>query len=473
MKKILIILTAILLFSCEDLLVEKPKSISVETFYTNSAEIETALAAIYTPLRNGYGFGALYISMHEISSDWFIGRASYAPQNEYQGLNSGKSLGVGSIWQQFYLSIRNANLVIKNIPEKAIVSDELKNKYIAEAKFLRALTYFHLVRSWGGVPLKTEENIDVVEVPKSTKEEVYQLITNDLLFAQDNLPDNAPVAGRPTKWAAKTVLADVYFFQGLNDEASIKASEVIQSGKYSLVSVTTPNDFDNIFGPTVVTSPEEIFYLKWSSLDGWGYPLYTGGIKTPYLGDAGYMALYSYTDNPLYASWDNNDLRKTYGWFLWDFALGSNTILNKKFCDLNRPPRNDYPMYRYADILLLYAESSCRAADSPTADGMEKLNMVHRRAYGYDPLQPSIVDFSLSDYDKESFIKLVIKEKGYEFQAEGKRWFDLVRAGVAKEYIKATLGKDVVDKHFLWPIPDAEINYNKAINPGTDQNPGY
>lgn len=474
MKKILYILTSILLFSCQDQLIEHPRSIAVETFYNTSAEVESAIAAIYSPLKGSTSLGATYLGMHESFSDFFLGRGSYAPLSDYQGLNSTNVTRAGLIWRDFYLSIRNANLVIKNVPNTTKISEENKNKYIAEAKFLRAWVYFYLVRNWAGVPLHTELNMEVTDLPRSTAADVYKLITSDLDFAQNNLPDNAPIAGRPSKWAAKTVLADEYFYQGMNAEASAKASEVIQSGKYSLVGVSVANDFDKIFGPTVVTSSEEIFYLKYSLESSWGMPLMYHGANTPYLGITGYFALYSTTANLLYANWDNNDLRKTYGWYLWNIGLGSNTLLNKKFSDPGALiPRNDFPMYRYADLLLLYAEASCQGAGSPTADGMEKLNMVHRRAYGYNLLQPSPVDFKLADYDKESFTTLVIKERGYETQAEGKRWLDLVRTGKVKEYIKAATGKNVADINLLWPIPVTEMNYNKAIDPNKDQNPGY
>ena len=474
MKKILFILTAILSFSCADVLIESPKSIAVETFYNTSGEVESAIGAIYIPIRGNNSFGAVYLAIQEAFSDFFLGRGSYVTLSDYQGLNSTNLSRVGNAWNDFYLSIRNANLIINNVPNATKLNDENKNKYIAEAKFLRALDYFYLVRNWGGVPLHTDQNMDVIEVPRSTVAEVYQLITKDLDFAQNNLPDNASIAGRPSKWTAKTVLADVNFYQGKNTEAGTLANEVIQSGKYSLVRVSIANDFEKIFGATIVSSTEEIFYLKFSQVSSWNLPIYFNGVSTPYLGISGYMAIYSTTDNPLYASWDNNDLRKTFGWYKWDIGLGTNTILNKKFTDPGiLTPRNDYPMYRYTDLLLLYAEASCLSKGSPTADGMEKLNMVHRRAYGYDPMKASPIDFKLIDYNTQSFAELVIKERGYETQAEGKRWLDLKRTGKVKEYIKAVKGKDVADKHLLWPIPISEMSSNKAIDPSKDQNPGY
>jgi hypothetical protein len=199
---------------------------------------------------------------------------------------------------------------------------------------------------------------------------------------------------------------------------------------------------------------------------------------TKYLGAGGYYALYSdKVTNSTIANWDVTDLRSNL-WYTWNIGLGANSVLNKKLTDPTSPGNtragNDYPLYRYADVLLMYAEADCRASGAPTADAIEKLNMVHRRAYGKNPLTAdATVDFKLADYNKDSFIELCIKERGYETQMEGKRWLDLKRTGEVKQRIKAATGKDVADKHLLWPIPTSELNYNSLINPSTDQNPGY
>jgi hypothetical protein len=106
---------------------------------------------------------------------------------------------------------------------------------------------------------------------------------------------------------------------------------------------------------------------------------------------------------------------------------------------------------------------------------MEALNQVRRRAYGRAVTIPSNIDFKLADYTANTFNDLVLNERGYETQYEAKRWLDLKRLGTAKlrQVIKAATGKDVADKHFFWPIPVGELNFNKALDPNKDQNPGY
>jgi SusD family. len=482
MKKILyVVLASLLLFSCEDALVESPKSLAVETFYNTTAEVEAAISAIYTPLRDQGCMGGLYPTQLECYTDYGYGRGSHAVLSNFQGLDGTNQSRIGTFWDKFYLSIRNANIVIKNAPNGSKLTQADIAKYVAEAKFLRAFTYFHLVRNWGGVPVRTEENMTIQNIKRNSADEVYNLIYSDLQFAESNLPDNPSIAGKPTKWSAKTLLADVYFFQGKNAEARDKAKEVILSNKFSLVPVTVADDFQKIFGPDVITNSEEIFYLKFSRLgnaQGFGYLMYLNHPGTKYYGGGGYYTVYSTTSNSVIAAWDKNDLRYSATWYPYNIGLGSNTILTKKFVDPLAPNANgagnDYPLYRYADVLLLYAEADCRASGSVSADAMEKLNMVHRRAYGKSSVvADASVDFKVSDYTKDTFINLAIRERGYETQFEAKRWHDLKRTGKVKEIIKTATGKDVAEKHLLWPIPVSELNYNTAIDPAKDQNPGY
>lgn len=472
--------------SCKKELVEAPKSLAVENFYKTSAEIEAAVNAIYVPLRdpsvNGMG---VYIAVLEAQTDYSYGRGSYAVLNTFQGNNSVITTRISGVWQGFYLSIRNANLVIKNAPNATSLSQADINQYVAEAKFLRAFSYFNLVRNWGGVPLRTEENMTETDLKRSPTDSVYNLIISDLNDAETNLPDNSVDAGRPSKWAAKTMLADVYLQINMFSEARDKAEEVIQSNKYSLVPINTVDDFQNIFGPNVITTPEEIFYLKFSHIAGQGdlWPALLNHPATGLLGGGGVYGIYGDSTSPFFQTWDNNDLRKGL-WYTWNIGVGPSTVLSKKFIDpasINSGlsgaglagAANSLPWYRYADLLLIYAEASDRANSGPSPEGMEALNEVHRRGYGMDPTKPSPVDFQLSNYNGDSFLDLVIRERGYEFNLEGKRWMELRRTGKAAEIIMAAKGKTIAAKAYLWPIPAAELNFNKALDPTKDQNPGY
>jgi hypothetical protein len=474
----ILVCTSLVFVSCNKELDEKPKSLAVETFYNTAAEVESAVNAIYVPyIQTGEGLG-LYLAQLESYVDFGFGRGSYGALNEFSGLDPTNITRTGNSWGMFYLSIRNANLVIANAPNGSSISVSDLARYVAEAKFLRAFDYFHLVRNWSGVPIRTESNMTERDLKRNTAEEVFARIEADLLVAETDLPDIPSQSGRPSKWAAKTLLADVYLQQGKNAEARDKAEEVISSNKYSLVPITTTDDLQKIFGPDVNGTTEEIFYLKCTRQAGFGnyFAMFLNHPGTKFHGSGGYYAHYSDKSNSVYAGQDDADLRKGL-WYSWDIGLGANSLLNKKFIDPIASgifgAGNDQPWYRYADLLLIYAEAASRAGNGPTAEAMEALNKVHRRAFGKTPTLPSPVDFNLADYNADSFIDLVVKERGYEFQYEGKRWLELKRTGKAASTILSVKGKTIAQKHYLWPIPVTEMNYNKALDPVKDQNPGY
>lgn len=462
--------------SCEGLLDEEPKAVTEENFYNTAEEVATAVNAIYSPLRAENQ--TTYIATLECHTDYAYGRGSFAQYNDFQGMNSNNINRVAGFWNAFYLSIRNANIVILNAPNGESISQEDVNRYVSEARFLRAFSYYHLVRNWGEIPLRTEINMEDLALPKSSVEEVYDLIIADLQQAEIHLPEEQALLGRPTKWAAKTMLADVYLQLERFAEAREKAQEVMASGEHALVPVSSRDDFQKIFGPEVITTPEEIFSLKFVRQPGQGnyLPWVFNHPSTGLYSFGGSYAVYSDASNTFYKNWDDMDLRKGL-WDMVDFGLGDSTLVSRKFIDAqaigDNDAGNDLPLYRYSEVLLIFAEAAAREAGAPTEEAMEALNQVHRRGFGQNPLVPSPVDFILGDYDAASFIDLILQEKAYEFQFEGKRWLDLKRTGKAEEIIMENKGLQIGESHYLWPIPVSELEYNPALDPASDQNPGY
>lgn len=471
-----LIILALFLTACQEVLEEQPKTVSAEYFYNTAEEVQTAVNAIYVPIRSIIAEQTVILDAH---TDWGYGRGSRADYSALQGLGSGNINISGNRWNAFYLSIRNANLVIKNAPSGTSISQDDINKNVAEAKFMRAFSYFQLVRNWGSIPLRTEENMTEDNLKKSSVDDVYTLIISDLVYAENNLPKSQSQIGRPNKYSVMTMLADVYLTLGKYTESSNKAKEVIQASVFSLVPAKTKTDFQlNIFGPEIVSSTEEIFYFKFSRQTGQGnwidYILNHSSTGNYSFGGA--YAHYSDATNLFYKSWDDKDLRKS----LWDqinFGLGATTLVSSKYIDSKAISTtgagNDLPIYRYADVLLIFAEASCMAANGPTSEGIEALNKVHRRAYGKDPNAASSEDFVITNYNATTFQDLVLQERAYEFIFEGKRWYDLKRTKKAAEIIKAIKGITIAEKAYLWPIPVSELNYNKALDPLKDQNPGY
>ena len=178
--------------------------------------------------------------------DYGNSRGSQTPVSLYQGLDNTNITRVSAVWDNLYQSIRNANIVIKNVPNGNDISQAAIDLYVGEAKYLRSLIYFVMVRNWKGVPLRTENNMTEINVERASIEEVYALIESDALAAEASLPDAPAQPGKPTKWAAKTLLSEIYLNLGRWEESSVKAQEVIASGKYSLVPVSVSEDFQKI-----------------------------------------------------------------------------------------------------------------------------------------------------------------------------------------------------------------------------------
>jgi len=313
--------------------------------------------------------------------------------------------------------------------------------------------------------------------------DVYNAVIADLQAAESGLPASITVYGRPSKWGAKIMFAEVYLTLGDWAKARDKAKEVMDSGDHSLVEITKLNDWDNLFGPTVNGTSEEIFSIKYNAAYGWSWPFYLAwkaDVRSAY----GAYVLYSDHKNPFIINWDDDDLRKQWGVFTTfiDKTSGAvDTLIFPNMCFAKfrdpsapgaRSSGNDFPMWRYADALLIYAEAASQAEGGPSAMAIDALNQVKRRGYGYPSNTASAVDYPSSGWSAESFRDTVLQERAYEFISEGKRWKDLKRSGKAKEKILENIGKVVADRYMLWPIPQWEIDANTEISQA-DQNLGY
>lgn len=489
----ILILLPMILQSCDKtFLDEKPR-----TFLSEGAIFDTkegaiaATTSIYQPWRSGNLYGRWIIGILEMSSDYLFGRGGQAPLGSYSYDATVRGF-IGGIWVGNYQVINRANILIQQIEQKDIsgVDANLRNRLIGEAKFNRALAYFHLVRLFGDVPLRTKPETVNLAIARTSEAEVYSQIINDLEFAEANLPGSYPAneLGRATRWAASSLLADVYLTIGNYGDAAAKAKEVMDSGHFSLLEVQVPEDFQKIFGPDVVTHPEEIFSIKNARIPGLG----TGGgfMASQHRGGSGYHlganwhAWYG-NFNSWLGDWVNEldspdpDLRAL-DWlyngphderFLDDFIV----MLFKKYRDTESDPAgNDIPILRYTEVVLIYAEAVSQANGGPTTEAYEAVNMVRRRAFGRDMNQPD-PDVDLpAGLSAQEFQDEVLLERAKEFVMEGKRWYDLLRTGTALEVIRASgpIKANIQERHLKWPIPSEEIDNNEAMSQA-DQNPGW
>lgn len=481
MKKVIILIVlAISVSSCQKELQEVPKDfISKANFYKNEADAEAAITGTYSSLADNYGITYwLFLVNH---ADYENGRGSQAPISDFSQILDVANIGRASaIWSSFYQTINRANSVLDNVGN-INMDESVKTKILAEAHFLRALAYFDLVRGFGPVPVKTKESVDISEVasPRKPVDSVYDLIIEDGLAAEAGLPESVGDAtGRASKWAAKMLLAEVYLTREKWAEAAKEAEDVINSGPYALIKVQESNDFYKIFA--TVTSSEDIFSIHHSDSRQSSLPNYLHRPNTPpYNNSSGGVYAWLPNMSSFLATWDSKDLRRDFN--LYTKYIGPNgdsvslpsatPILFKKFTnDPSGLAIYSAPIYRFTEAFLIYAEAASMANGSPTALALERLNMIRRRAYGYDPGVPSPVDYA-AGMSINDFRDAVLMERAKSFIVEGKRWWDLKRTGTVKEAM-AAVGRTVIDARLLWPVPQEEIDNNPAISQ-EDQNPGY
>jgi hypothetical protein len=485
MKKIIFtFLLAAILSSCSDLLEEKPKGfISSENFYQTEEDLRTALNGAYQTMWV-VGSQDEYFNYLNLHTDYASARGSYSSVGNFsQVLGSDTYARLTNFWRYHYRRINRANVVIARAPLVINIPDDVRAQILAEAYFLRAYSYFDLLRYWGPVPLRTDEfsGEKAVDAPRATTDEIYALILEDLANAERDLPEDVGAAtGRASKWAAKMLLAQVYLNREDWTEAAEKSNEIIESNKFSLVPVAQPDDFYKIFA-VKTASAEEIMSYHFSENNRPTFQQWYHGQGTPY--NRGVTFGFTNIPNPsspFLVNWDQDDLRKDFNLYSSYVNDNGQTVVltgvgSTRYKKYIKDPNGDamyiIPLYRIAEAYLIYAEASSMANGSPTALGLERLNMIKRRGYGYSPEAPSPVDIA-SGLSKDSFRDAVIQERGYEFFIEWRRWWDLKRTGKAAELISEASGMTFSPNRLLFPIPLEEMATNKAIRQ-EDQNPGY
>lgn len=484
MKKYYIVFLFMVLITsaCESFLEENPKDIITSVnFYKTAKDAESAVLGIYAAnATNTWAYQ--FVELH---SDYSQGRGTWGTMINWNLVFDPTHIDRTELymWAPSYRAINRANNVLLNVPP--VVMDETeKKRLLGEAYFLRAYYYFNLVRGFGSIPLQLSAvTKGEISVPKSSENEVYDQIIEDLKIAETDLKNSVGAnTARASKWAAKMVLADVYLTLEDWTNAAAKAEEVINSGMYSLLTVTTPDDFYNMYATQ--THVEDIWSLHFSELiqDGWVTAFHRANIPAYNNQSSGYYTVMPISINqPFRTSWDDNDLRKSFNYYT-NYVNASGVLVNlpsttpilyKKY--ITRPDgikSNSRPLIRYTEAFLIYAEAAAMANGSPTALALERLNMIKRRGYGYDPTVASPVDYP-SGMTLSDFRDAVLLERKYEFVNECKRWWDLKRIGKVKEAIETEFPSLTFNEYrLLWPIPQNEINNNTALTQN-DQNPGY
>ena len=479
-----------ILSSCEDFLDRQPlDQITTGNFYKTANDAELAVLASYSALQGVNWHGKSWMMLEIPSDNTTTGGndPDFSPIDNFT-INSDNEPN-SEFWTERYRLVALANQVLDNVPGIEMDPD-LRASYLAEARFLRAYAYFDLVRIYGGVPIvKNVPTIDSdLYIAKSTVDEVYQFIKDDLLIATEDLPEvrSSSSFGRATMDAAKAILAKVYLTTKEYDASLKLCREIIADGRYRLTEEfsenwlkdKSDNNSEAIFqiqyvgcGPGNTGNALQAFFAPWGqgitqNSDGWGSQIPTSpNIDNPgtTIKDAYKPEDLRYYHTIMSAGVEYPMINSELGGYTYPATGASRANINiKKYvigggadvCFMSTP--QNFHAIRYADVLLSLAEAACarNGGISATPDVLEAFNAVRTRA-GLQAVE--VVE--LDD---------VFEERRLEFAFENQRWFDLLRQGRVKETMLLH-GKQMQDFHKLFPIPSQEL----AINTNLIQNPGY
>lgn len=487
MKKLVIpaFALALLATGCNVLDKEPLTTLAPSNFFKSAEDAEASLAAVYDGLQTKGCYAEVLMLMGSMPTD--DGTSANTDVFVLETLNWNSSTGqVYDMYRDAYQVINRANATIKYVPGIADMGSARREQIVGEAKFLRALAYFNLVRLYGGVPLRLEPTESgapsVLNLPRASAEAVYALIVEDLAAAAAVAPVSNPT--RVTRGAANALLARVQLTRRDWAAAKTAANAVLTGGGgYSLAP-----SFNSLFPAD--NRGESIFEIQFSGNTDAGsfHTLPDVVMPSP-------PATYSFkkfnlpTTNLLQAADTVNDLR-------WSFQ--GNTNAGRNFASfVRRPgtgdnngdfsykwrsggnnfnsPDNSY-LLRLADVYLMYAEAT-NEQSGPSADVLEKLNMVRQRA-GLSELTMS----SPQAASKQALRREIELQRRLELAFEGERWFDLVRyaqhetadpsadhAWTALDEIASKRNGARDQTRLLLPIPLSELNTNTQLQ----QNPGY
>ncbi|CAN5839938.1 RagB/SusD family nutrient uptake outer membrane protein [soil metagenome] len=473
------------MFACsEDHLNLSPlTNISEGNFYNTEAELQQAVDDVYRQLGllyNGGGlvdlYGELYSDNTEIVFQTTGAVSAFGSEDIDSYTIRSANPQIENAWNNTYNSIFITNNVIYQVENTNLDIDiNLTNRWLSEAKVVRALAYFNLIRAFGDVPfvLTPVSSAEAYTYLRESTDVIYQQIITDLEFGKTHLPDNYSGSniGRITRYAAAAILAKIHLTQGNNSAAQNELELIINSGQYTLDAnmdgVIDSEDFNYIFHPDTKNSSASILEAQYregpnafNSNHQSRYMPFSHAFNLPGVPESTFrggglnMPSYDLADE-----FENGDPRIDISIVPGYTAAGSDEFvehpLTFKFFDPNwSNPGSNFTIIRYADILLMYSEV--------TGDS-QYLNQVRERV-GLPP-------FGSDEYPSNLYptLELAIEhERRVELTHEMHRMFDLVRTNRAIEVLQSK-GFNFSEENKLFPIPQNAID----VNPALTQNPGY
>lgn len=484
------------LSSCgKDFLELDPEHSSTNTsFFNTAAQMEQAVIGSYVPLRDLTNLE--YWVFAEMRSD----NTAFQYYNQDRGLENRDLVEyflipasavdpLETFWQKSYTGIARANTVLDNIDNVPDLDEGQREQYIGEARFLRAFYYFNLVQQFGGVPLELTSVTspdNAQSEGRASREEVFNSIIEDVSIASTNLPivGNAN-GGRATSGAAKTLLAKAHMAQGNFSEAESVLREI---NEYSLLQ-GGPNVYRDIFDPNNADNSEIIFSVQYlGSEEGLGSNflyqfapntsgnLVTGDPQMPTLGAANG---WNQPTQDMINAYEEGDLRKGASLEL-GFTDEDGNFVEEPYVskynfgfELSGSTNVNFPTLRYADVLLMLAESLNEQGYVASGEAFDLVNQVRNRA--------GLEDISSSEASNQEELRdAIFQERRVELAFENHRWYDLLRRedvveimsehGVEQAEIRGDIvpsgAYEITQNALLLPIPQREITLNNL-----EQNP--
>ena len=480
-KIIITLLICVLLFaqvSCKkNVLDTVPKTtVPEDAAYSTPGKILAQVNNLYGQLQNATFYGGRFIVFNEQRADEFgqnDGNAAAGSAIWNQNVAS-TSEYINNLWSAGYTAINGSNILISKLAGSAVISDSLAKLYIAEAKFVRALSYFSLVQTYAksyftdknsnGLPLRlsaitTAGNNDLA---RSSVAEIYSQILQDLNEAEISLPSSYSTAilnaTRAKKSTAIALKARVYLHQANYAYVILESAKLVSASlpyQYSAGSVThkLETNIATIFGGSYIGS-EAIFTIPFANSTT-ETPASQSSLAFNYLRQPIiFLAAAGIVSNAAFRT--ATDARKG--------LIGTNAASQKvlrKFSITTAPFRDYVPVIRYAEVLLNYAEAAAYSDDLPKATAL--LKAVRNR---------SDAAYVFPDADvatREALINTILTERRIELLGEGFRLGDLQRKGQAIPAKVGSIGTAPMvlptASNYIWPIPSGEISTNHLMVP--------
>ncbi|MUP39196.1 RagB/SusD family nutrient uptake outer membrane protein [Labilibaculum euxinus] len=452
------IIVALLFFaiSCDNDILDKApvSSFSGEGFYLTTSDAQAGIYGIYNSTQGVFRTNFAY---------WGEGRAdNVKTEQSGEGLtliqNNLNESASSANWSSLYTMISRANYAVKYIPNVYGEGDPAGNQLIGQARALRALAYFYLVKVWGDVPLITEPYTSIEQdifVTKTNKEAVLDQIEEDLVYAVNNCTEkynNNNDRIMINKGSANALLTKVYMWRHKYTEALATSAVVLKNPLYSLVS--TMDEWGKIF--TDGYSKESIFEVGYNDDQ-------TNSLRVLYA--IGSYAIFTPSEK-FKASYETGDLRISY---VYDTTIAEPKaiwkFLGKGVSDEDASKSHqNIVLIRLADIMLLRAEALNQLGGAANkAEALSLLNTIRIRAG-----LPAFETEETASTQYGNLESAILHERSIELCFEGQRWFDLVRTGRAISTMNPLNGLSE-ESNLVWPISTTVLNKN----PNMEQNDYY